>query len=178
MKEWIISVSVLIVITVIVRRIFHKKLKPMWCYLLWLPVLIRLLIPGMGFESTISIFNFVPLTEKTDTQMSAGLDNIQNADIVDGTWVDAGTADRDSVIDTGNGSVGIYQNKTDSILDATYNDADTQDTISGTKAGKDTQSFNTTITQQKKNITAFRITGAVVIFQAESPQHWLRQAQL
>lgn len=49
--------SVLITMVLIIRIVFEKKVPPSLLYFLWLPVALRLLLPGMVTESPISMMN-------------------------------------------------------------------------------------------------------------------------
>jgi len=143
MREWIISISVLIVVTVIIRKLFHKRLKPMWQYLLWLPVLLRLLIPVMGFESSISVFNFVSVNGKTEStytgqQETEWADKVEHTGGLDRTDTTGIVNAAGSVSDAGN--VGVS-----SIVD-------TQEEISGVTAGNVTQLENSTQQSKKQAI--------------------------
>lgn len=151
MREWIISISVLIVVTVIIRKLFHKRLKPMWQYLLWLPVLLRLLIPVMGFESSISVFNFVSVNGKTEStytgqQETEWADKVEHADSLDRTDTTGIVDAAGSTSDAGN--VGI-----NSIIDA-------QEEISGVKAGNVTQQSKKSVLDIGKLLYVIWLSGA------------------
>lgn len=51
--------SVLALLILVLRRILGKSLRPGWLYLLWLPLLLRLLIPWSP-ESPISLYGWLP----------------------------------------------------------------------------------------------------------------------
>lgn len=58
--EWFVSSSVLILLVVLVRFLFRKKIRPVMRYALWAVVMLRLLIPVSFAETTVSILNFLP----------------------------------------------------------------------------------------------------------------------
>ena len=59
MAKFVITSSVLIIALIILRHIFKGKISPRLQYALWLPVLLRLIIPFTLFESPISVMNAV-----------------------------------------------------------------------------------------------------------------------
>ena len=54
MIEWILSSSVLILVVILIRQFFRKKLRPWIRYSLWTLVLVRLLIPFSIGSSSVS----------------------------------------------------------------------------------------------------------------------------
>ncbi|MDR0532944.1 MAG: ankyrin repeat domain-containing protein [Verrucomicrobiales bacterium] len=68
--NWLIEstwqASLLALLVVGVQFIFHRTLTARWRYLLWLPVIVRLLIPALP-ESPASIYRYVPAAESTFT---------------------------------------------------------------------------------------------------------------
>jgi len=60
MITWIVSSTVLIMIVILLRQIFRKKISHTLQYALWLPLLLRLLIPVTPIESDFSIMNLLP----------------------------------------------------------------------------------------------------------------------
>ncbi|MEO3945308.1 M56 family metallopeptidase [Gorillibacterium sp. CAU 1737] len=52
--------SVLILLLLAVRRLLRNRISPDWLYLLWLPLLLRLLLPWTP-ASPVSVFNLLPL---------------------------------------------------------------------------------------------------------------------
>lgn len=67
--------SVMILGVLIIRTLFQKKVNPICIYALWLPVAIRLLMPGMPVDSPLSIMHtkvwekaVTALTEENDRQ--------------------------------------------------------------------------------------------------------------
>lgn len=60
MKEWFISSAVLLLAVLFLRAIFKKRISPTLRYALWLPVLLRLLLPFSIADSAISVQNFIP----------------------------------------------------------------------------------------------------------------------
>jgi len=59
MIEWIVSSSVLVILTVIIRQLFRSKMSLRMRYALWLVVALRLLIPISFFQSSISVLNLL-----------------------------------------------------------------------------------------------------------------------
>lgn len=53
----IIVSSILILGVLVIRSLFQKKVHPIYIYALWLPVAIRLLMPGMPVDSPLSIMH-------------------------------------------------------------------------------------------------------------------------
>ncbi len=64
MVEWIIASSALIVMVTVLRFWCRGRVKPMVQYALWLPVLLRLLIPFSFVGSAFSIANLLPEAEE------------------------------------------------------------------------------------------------------------------
>lgn len=60
MTAWIISSSVLIAVIAAARCLLKGKISPRMQYLLWLPVLLRLLLPVSFGESSASVMNYIP----------------------------------------------------------------------------------------------------------------------
>ncbi len=53
-----IIVSSLLILGVLgIRFVFQNKVSPIWIYMLWLPVAVRLLMPGMPIDSPLSIMH-------------------------------------------------------------------------------------------------------------------------
>lgn len=72
MIGWIVSSSVLIVVTIGLRFLLKNKLAPALQYGLWLLVLLRLLIPGELIPSPISVQNLLAVPEQvSQTQSNA-----------------------------------------------------------------------------------------------------------
>lgn len=57
--EWVLSSCLLILAVILVRTLFGKRMRPGLRYALWLPVLFRLLIPGLIACSTWSVLGSV-----------------------------------------------------------------------------------------------------------------------
>ena len=57
--EWVLSSCLLILAVILVRTLFGKRMRPGLRYALWLPVLFRLLIPGVIACSTWSVLGSV-----------------------------------------------------------------------------------------------------------------------
>ena len=53
--EWIVSASVLTAAVLLLRLVFRRRVSQRLQYLLWLPVLVRLLLPVPLFHSRISV---------------------------------------------------------------------------------------------------------------------------
>ena len=58
--EWFWSASVLIILVVLIRFIFRKKIRPCLRYALWLAVAVRLLLPFSLSETAVSVLNLLP----------------------------------------------------------------------------------------------------------------------
>lgn len=63
-----VMASVLALLILAARFLFKDRLKPAWTYFLWIPLIVRLVIPWTP-ESAFSIFNLLPL-EKESAQTS------------------------------------------------------------------------------------------------------------
>jgi len=70
--EWIITSSGLIVAIILLRFLFRKKISRRLQYALWIPVLLRLLLPFTFGESALSIMNW------TELQKSNAITHISN----------------------------------------------------------------------------------------------------
>lgn len=70
MIGWIVSSSVLIIVTIGLRFFLKNKLAPGLQYVLWLLVLIRLLIPGEFIPSPISVQNLLAVPEQASQVQS------------------------------------------------------------------------------------------------------------
>lgn len=61
--DWVIRASImaslLVILIVVVKILLKNKLQPRWHYIIWLPVVIRLLLPWSP-ESSISMYNLLP----------------------------------------------------------------------------------------------------------------------
>lgn len=64
MIEWIITSSLMIIIIIILRFLFHNKISQRLQYALWGLVLLRLLLPVSLFESSFSIMNIISHNEE------------------------------------------------------------------------------------------------------------------
>lgn len=68
MGEWIISSSVLIVLLIVLRYFFRKRLAMRVWYALWLVVAVRLLVPVSFSESSLSVMNLFEFAGSEDSQ--------------------------------------------------------------------------------------------------------------
>lgn len=68
MGEWIISSSVLIVLVIVLRYFFRKRLAMRAWYALWLVVAVRLLVPVSFAESSLSVLNLFEFAGSEDGQ--------------------------------------------------------------------------------------------------------------
>lgn len=66
MKAWLVSSSVLILAIILLRALFKKRISPSLRYALWLPVLLRLLLPFNIGESAVSVLNYIPSIELSE----------------------------------------------------------------------------------------------------------------
>ena len=55
MRESFLPASVLILVVVLLRRLLRGRISPRLQYALWLPVAIRLLVPGPLFPAPVSV---------------------------------------------------------------------------------------------------------------------------
>ena len=55
LRQWILTASVLTAAALILRLIFHKRISQRLQYALWLPVLLRLLLPFALFSAPVSV---------------------------------------------------------------------------------------------------------------------------
>ncbi|MVP00572.1 M56 family metallopeptidase [Paenibacillus lutrae] len=80
--DWVIRASlmasVLVVLIVLIKWMLRNKLQPKWHYLLWLPVVIRLVLPWAP-ESSYSVYNLLPIKQQLSNEfLSGSLDDISN----------------------------------------------------------------------------------------------------
>lgn len=75
MIEWIVSSCVLIIVIVLLRRLFMGRISSRLRYALWLPVLLRLLIPFSPLPSNISVAEAIPepVTTRVEVAVSEPL---------------------------------------------------------------------------------------------------------
>lgn len=73
--DWVIRASlmasVLVVLIVMIKWILRNKLQPKWHYLLWLPVVIRLVLPWAP-ESSYSVYNLLPIKQQLSNEFLSG----------------------------------------------------------------------------------------------------------
>ena len=60
MKAWILSSSILVLITILLRTLLKTRISARVQYALWLPVLLRLLLPFSVGSSPVSVQNIIP----------------------------------------------------------------------------------------------------------------------
>lgn len=70
MIEWIVSSCVLILLVMIIRQLFKKRLNLKVRYALWLVVAVRLLLPFSFAESSVSVLNLLKVQEPTSEEGS------------------------------------------------------------------------------------------------------------
>ncbi len=70
--EWVISSCVMILLVILIRFIFRKKMQPCIRYALWLAVALRLLLPFSFFSTAVSVLNFVPKQTESETDRENG----------------------------------------------------------------------------------------------------------
>ena len=68
--------SVLSLMILVVRNVFKDRLRPTWTYLLWIPLVVRLVIPWSP-ESAFSIFNMLPV-ENEAVQTATVIPSVQS----------------------------------------------------------------------------------------------------
>ncbi len=68
MREVLLTSTVLILAIFGLRRLCRGKLNPRWQYALWLPIVLRLLLPITIGNSSLSMLNLLPEQENTDQQ--------------------------------------------------------------------------------------------------------------
>ena len=65
MLAWMVTSGVSVILVLLVRRIFRGKISLRLQYALWLPVLVRLLIPINIIDTDMSILNLFPQDRKS-----------------------------------------------------------------------------------------------------------------
>jgi beta-lactamase regulating signal transducer with metallopeptidase domain len=85
-----------VALAIIAIRLFLKRVPKIFSYILWLPVLIRLVIP-FSFSSKISLFSFLRAKAKTSSGIIEYVQN--NIGNVQNPVIDAGTNTVNNVID-------------------------------------------------------------------------------
>jgi len=80
--DWVIRASLmaslLVVLIVMIKWVLRNKLQPKWHYLLWFPVVIRLVLPWAP-ESSCSVYNLLPIKQQLSNESLLGsLDDISN----------------------------------------------------------------------------------------------------
>ena len=55
LKDWVLSASVLTAAVLLLRLLFHKRISQRLMYALWLPVLLRLLLPFSLYKAPVSV---------------------------------------------------------------------------------------------------------------------------
>lgn len=80
--DWVIRASLmasmLVVLIVMIKWMLRNKLQPKWHYLLWFPVVIRLVLPWAP-ESSYSVYNLLPMKQQLSNESLLGsLDDISN----------------------------------------------------------------------------------------------------
>jgi len=75
MIEWILSSCVLILVIILLRRLFAGRISSRLRYALWLPVLLRLLIPFSPVPSNISVAEAIsqPVTQRVESAVNEPL---------------------------------------------------------------------------------------------------------
>ena len=63
MEEWILTASIFIILVLLIRLIFKKRLAAKVRYGMWILVLLRLLLPFTLFNSSLSLLNLIPASE-------------------------------------------------------------------------------------------------------------------
>ena len=76
MGDWILTSSIFIMLVLLIRLVFRKRLAAKVRYGMWLLVLMRLLLPFALFDSNLSLLNLIPPQEsqtETRSEPQAGL---------------------------------------------------------------------------------------------------------
>ena len=60
MRDIVITSSILIIVVLTIRFLARGRLKPALQYALWLPVVLRLILPLPLWKSPFSILNYIP----------------------------------------------------------------------------------------------------------------------
>lgn len=79
MMQWILGSCLLILTILAVRQLFRKRLDPVLVYALWIAVALRLLVPGMLFQSEIVWLPTVALPERSDALVTTHFANYEDA---------------------------------------------------------------------------------------------------
>lgn len=81
MEEWILTSSILILMVLLIRLAFRKRLTAQIRYGIWLLVLLRLLLPFSLFDSSLSLLRLIPHQEsETETESEGAFWNQQTGD--------------------------------------------------------------------------------------------------
>ena len=60
MRDLLISSSVLILSILLIRHLVKEKISPLLQYMLWLPIVLRLMLPCPLWDSSVSVMNLFP----------------------------------------------------------------------------------------------------------------------
>ena len=60
MRDLLISSSVLILSILLIRHLVKEKISPLLQYMLWLPIVLRLMLPFPLWDSSVSVMNLFP----------------------------------------------------------------------------------------------------------------------
>lgn len=81
MAEWILTSSILILMVLLIRLAFRKRLTAKIRYGIWLLVLLRLLLPFLLFDSSLSLLRLIPYQEsETETESTGTFWNQQTGE--------------------------------------------------------------------------------------------------
>lgn len=119
MRDFMITSSVLITAVLLIRRLTKKKLHPVWQYALWLPVVVRLIIPVPFWSSSFGVLNLLPGQAAEGIAAGEGSENGGNTWQKDGGREAAGTGEGAEIPDnTGLMSEAGMPDKTPNSLEA------------------------------------------------------------
>ena len=94
--EWILSSCAMIILVVLIRYIFRRRIQPHVRYALWFVVALRLLIPVSFSQTAVSILNLLPAQaeaeiKQEDDQIMRRLEHTVIADSETDFGIDTGT---------------------------------------------------------------------------------------
>lgn len=75
MGEWILTSSIFILLVLLIRLVFKKRLTAKIRYSIWFLVLLRLILPFSFFESSFSLLNLLPGQETREQTMQGSVEN-------------------------------------------------------------------------------------------------------
>ena len=94
MKEWILSSSVITVAVILFRALLKRHISARIRYALWLPVLLRLLIPFSFGSSPVSVQNAIPVRAVVQSESEEGMFSPEASKEMARVDLESGTADK------------------------------------------------------------------------------------